>query len=134
MKYEQLLDRVYERMPKKTASGERFEPPQFFSFVQGSQTFVKNFSEVANVLRRDPQHLLKFLSKELAAPGNFDGKRAMLQGKFKDEQLNARLKVYIAEYVLCKECNKPDTDIVSHEGVKQKCCEVCGARAPVKAI
>jgi translation initiation factor 2 subunit 2 len=134
MNYEKLLDRVYEKMPKKTTSGERFEPPQFFAFIQGNQTFIKNFSEVANVLRRDPQHLLKFLSKELAAPGNFDGKRAMLQGKFRDEQLNNRLKNYIAEYVMCRECNKPDTDIVSHEGVKHKTCGVCGARAPVKAI
>jgi translation initiation factor 2 subunit 2 len=132
--YEELLDSLYKKLPKKSRASERFEPPRFSSFMQGNQTMIRNFLEVATALRREPQHLLKFISKELATAGNYDAGRAMLQGKFKEEQLNSRLSAYIKEYVMCNECKKPDTTLTTFEGAKYKRCEVCGARAPVKAI
>ena len=133
-KYEELLDVVYEKLPNRVVKRERFEPPKFETMVQGNQTFIKNLSDVASVLRRDPNHLLKFVAKELATAGNFDGKRGILQGKFKEDQLNSRLDVYIIEYVICNECKKPDTDLMVYEGAKYKRCEVCGARSPVEQV
>jgi translation initiation factor 2 subunit 2 len=134
MKYEDLLDTVYEKLPKKAVTKERFEIPRFSSMVQGNQTFIKNFNEVAGILRRDPNHLLKYIAKELATAGNFDGKRGILNGKFKEEQINAKLDAYVAEFVICKECKKPDTDLITFEGIKYKRCEVCGARSPVRQV
>lgn len=131
MKYEELLDTLYEKLPNKAVRKERFEPPKFSSMVEGNQTIVKNFSEVAGTLRREPNHMLKYVTKELATAGNFDGRRAFLSGKFREEQLNSRLGAYIAEYVLCSECKKPDTELITFEGIKYKRCEVCGARSPV---
>lgn len=133
-KYESLLERIYEKLPKKALAKERFEEPRFSSFVQGNQTFIRNFDDVAIALRREPSHVLKYVSKELATAGNLDGKRGILQGKFREEQLNDRLHNYIAEYVICKECKKPDTQLVSLEGVRYIRCEACGARAPVKSV
>jgi len=121
-------------MPKNTVSKERFEPPKFSSLVQGNQTFIKNFSEVADILRRDPKHLMKYISKELATSGNYDGKRGILNGKFREDQANSKLEYYIKEFVICKECKKPDTDLISVEGIKYKRCEVCGARSPVEQV
>ena len=134
MEYEQLLESAYEKMPKNTVSKERFEPPKFSSLVQGNQTFIKNFSEVADILRRDPKHLMKYISKELATSGNYDGKRGILNGKFREDQANSKLEYYIKEFVICKECKKPDTDLISVEGTKYKRCEVCGARSPVEQV
>ena len=129
-----MLDKLYKELPKKTTKTERFEMPVFITFIQGKQTIIKNLSEVANKLRRDPNHLLKYVSKELAVPGTFDGKRGSLNGKFKDDLMQSRLKKYIDEFVMCNECKKPDTELINFEGIKYKRCEVCGARAPVKAI
>lgn len=133
-KYEVLLERLYERLPKRVLAKERFEEPRFSSFVQGNQTFIKNFEDVVVALRREPGHVLKYVSKELATAGNIDGKRGILNGKFREEQLNDRLHNYINGYVICRECKKPDTQLVSVEGVRYMRCEACGARAPVKAI
>ena len=133
-KYEQLLESVYEKIPSRVAKQERFEFPEFFSVIEGSQTIIKNLVEVADKLRRPPEHLLKYLSKELATSANQSGRRAVLQGRFKSDQVNSRLSNYIKEYVLCNECGKPDTSLTTFQGVKYKRCEVCGARAPVKAI
>ena len=134
MSYNELLDKVYENLPEKATTSERFEPPSFNSFIEGKQTMINNFKEVADVLRRDPQHLLRFLTKEFASPSHFDGKRATLQGKFKNDQLNKRLDVYIEEFVMCKECDRPDTELINIEGIKHKVCEACGARSPVKSV
>ena len=53
---------------------------------------------------------------------------------YREDQINQRFKNYIDEFVICNECKKPDTQLITFEGVKYKKCEVCGARAPVKAI
>lgn len=132
--YEQLLEQARAKLPERTSSGERFELPRFETFTQGSQTIVKNLADVASKLRREPQHLLKYISKELACIADMDGKRALLKGKFKADQLDSRLKNYVAEYVLCGQCGKPDTNFITVGSVRYKRCEVCGARAPVKSI
>lgn len=132
--YEKMLDSAYTRIPEKAHTSERWEAPKFYSNQEGNQTMIRNVNEVAGNLRRDSQHLLKFLSKELATAGNYDGKRIILQGKFTQDQLNARLDAYIREYVLCSECGKPDTETMNFGGAPYKRCGVCGAKAPVRKI
>ena len=41
---------------------------------------------------------------------------------------------YLKEYVMCQECNKPDTEIIDRNGVKMLKCTACGALRPVKVI
>ena len=132
--YEEMLGNLYEKLPKKTQSGERFEAPHFQSFIEGRQTVISNFTSVAEILRMKVEHLLKFISKELATPASLEGKRVLIQGKFKTDQLNARLKYYIDEYIMCNECHRPDTALVVFESHKYKQCEGCGARSPVRVL
>lgn len=128
------MEAARAKIPERTTSGERFELPKFDAFTQGGQTIIKNFGDVAARLRREPQHLLKYISKELACIADLDGKRALLKGKFKHDQLDSRLKNYVSEYVLCGQCGKPDTNFIMVEDSRYKRCEVCGARSPVKSI
>lgn len=134
IEYETMLDELYEKLPEKVLKKERFEPPEFISFIQGSQTVVRNFVDVAETLRRDPRHLFKYITRELATAGVIENKRLVLQGKFREDVLNKKLTDYIKEYVLCRECQRPDTSIVEIEGVKHIRCEACGARAPVRPL
>ncbi|RLG21261.1 translation initiation factor IF-2 subunit beta [Candidatus Micrarchaeota archaeon] len=134
MDYETLLEKAYKSIPDKVHAKERWEPPVVESYQQGNQTVIRNANEIANKLRRDVQHIMKFFIKELATSGNYDNGRIILQGRFTDKQLNARLSSYIKEYVLCTECHKPDTTLITFEGAPYKRCEVCGARSPVKKL
>jgi translation initiation factor 2 subunit 2 len=134
MDYEELLKKAMENMPKKEGTGERFEMPRVDSIVQGTQTIIKNFSAIAGALRREPKHVLKFLTKELAAPGSVDGQRAMLQSKLPQRIIQAKLELYVKEYVICKECTRPDTKLVKDGRISLIKCEACGAKSPVKAI
>jgi len=132
--YDKMLQTVYEKMPKTEDTGERFEIPTLNSIIEGRTTIISNFKEAADDLRRDPQHLIKFLTKELGTSINLDGKRAIIQGRFKPEQLKTAINNYVDEYVMCKECGKPDTELTTFEGAKYKRCEACGARSPVKPL
>ncbi len=132
--YEKLLETAFEKMPKKTKSKERFELPTLISFIQGKQTIIKNLTEAANKINRDPKHILKYIAKDLGTTGTVDGQRGVLTGNFKQQLISSRFDNYIKEYLICKECGKPDTELIKFEGIEYKRCEVCGARAPVKHI
>ncbi len=132
--YEELLHSAFENLPKAAAGTERLEIPEPELLFQGTQTIVKNFSLVAKALRREPKHLLKFLSKELASPGSLDGERAVFQTKLSVRVLQQKIESYKTEFVICKECKRPDTDLVLQNRILQLKCQACGARSAVREI
>jgi len=134
MDYENLLNKAYENLPKVEETTARFEVPEVDSMVQGRQTIIKNFSQICEALRREPKHLLKFLTKELATPAGFDGVRATFQSKLPRRLIQTKLGAYVRDYVICKECGKPDTKLVKEDRLTFLRCEACGAKAPVKPI
>jgi len=131
--YEELLKDARKGLPDKTLSKERFEPPRANISIQGTKTIIANFDAVCQKLRREPKMVSKYLGKELAVPVSIEGSRLVLHGKISERQVNERLSNYIKYFVMCKECNRPDTKIISGEhGFSFLVCEACGARSPVK--
>jgi translation initiation factor 2 subunit 2 len=132
MNYEELLNKAFEKLPKIKDSGERFEIPKIDLMIEGSQTIIKNFGQIASTLRRDPEHMLKFLTKELAAPGAIKQQRAIFTAKLATTAVQQKLEVYIRDYVICKECKRPDTKLVKENRITILTCEACGAKYGVK--
>lgn len=132
--YEKLLDMAWESLPEKLKSHSRFEIPQSSVLVEGNQTIIKNFNEIANVLSRDPRHLLTFLLKELAARGTFDENRVIIQRTLKKNIIDKKIEDYANEYVLCHECKRPDTKFTELEGEKIIKCTACGGWWPLRKI
>ena len=132
MNYEELLDKAYDKLPKLKDSGERFEIPKADVTTEGGQTIVKNFVQIANDLRREPDHLMKFLTKELAAPGALKPPRAVFTARLTQKAVQDKIAVYVREYVICKECKRPDTKLVKKDRITTLVCEACGAKYGVK--
>ena len=132
--YEELLSRAMEKVPKTSGTGERFEMPLADTVQQGNQTIFKNFSDIAQKLRREPKHFLKFLSKELASPGSLDGARAIFDSKLQQRAVQVKLEAYVKEFVICKSCGRPDTKLITESRVVMAKCEACGARNSVREI
>lgn len=131
--YEQLLDNLYEKLPKKQTHSERFEIPRLESFVEGNRTIVKNFKAVCDKLRRDPVLVMKYFVKKLAVPSEIQSERLVLQRKLTEDVINKRLDEFVNNYVICKECKRPDTHIEdAGRGTKMLVCESCGAKSTVK--
>jgi translation initiation factor 2 subunit 2 len=132
--YEALLTDIYKKLPEKSGDAvERFEMPKFEYFTEGNKTIIKNFKAVTDRIRREPAFLSKYLSKELAVPVEVVGERLVLQRKLTGDIVNKKLEEFISKYVMCKECNRPDTHIedLGHR-VRNLICEACGARKAIR--
>jgi translation initiation factor 2 subunit 2 len=90
-----------------------------------------DFKEIADYFGRDPEHLLKFLSGEMATLPRFDGTRAIFQGRFRADSIRNLLEVYANKYVVCPVCKRPDTRIVRERRLFFLQCEACGARSSI---
>jgi translation initiation factor 2 subunit 2 len=132
--YSELLDRGIKQLPPKVLETTRFQVPKAYSMIQGNRTMIQNFSEIADALNRDPQHILKFLLRELGTAGNLEGSRAIMQGKFTHYLINDRIEEYVERFIMCHECNRPDTRIVREGRIFILKCEACGAKAPLKTL
>ena len=77
--------------------------------------------------------MLKFLLRELATSGTMKNNILVLQRKISSQKINEKIIEYVEEFVLCKECNKPDTEIIKEKGFAFKHCLACGAKHSVRA-
>lgn len=132
--YEEMLDRARAKLPQETSKKDRFEPPKPQSTVAGSRTILHNFKEICAYLERDPRHLLKFLSGELATASSAEETRVIFQGKFTPQAIDGLVNRYIQEFVLCPVCHQPDTDIVRQDRFNFLVCKACGAKSSIRAI
>ncbi len=132
-KYEDLLKKAKANLPTMTTATERFEIPKVQGHVQGNKTIISNFNQICSTLRRDPQHILKYLQRELATPAQIDGPRLILGRKLLSSLINQKIERYTNDFVICSECKKPDTKLIKEDRIYSIKCMACGAKHPVKA-
>jgi translation initiation factor 2 subunit 2 len=130
--YEALLDRAIQNLPDIETTDARFVIPNPKIFIEGKTTVLDNFGQIAGVLNREPDHLMKYLTRELGTAGKIEGMRAIFQGKFPSSVIKSNINAYADEYVICSECNRPDTQLVKMDRVLMMRCAACGAHRPVK--
>ncbi len=132
--YEELLNEAYKKLKAPEGNGERFEIPKAQGLFEGKKTIITNFSHIVSYLRRNPEHFQKFLLKQLASSGEIDGDRLILNQKVPSAKINQKIEEYVKEFVLCKECGKPDTELIKDERLTFIHCLACGAKHPVSKI
>lgn len=131
--YENLLNDAYSKVKTIEGTGERFEIPGIEGRFEGKKTVLTNFFQVASHLRREPEHLIKFLTKELAAKVTIQGDRVVFNMKVSSKKINPKIEQYVEEFVLCKECKKPDTEILKEGKFTMLHCLACGAKHPINS-
>jgi len=132
--YERLLKRAHSLLPREVLEHKRFEVPRVRSGTIGMRTYIVNFKDLADALNRDPQHLSRYLSREMATAGSVDGVRAIFQGRFRSDALDRLVQRYVEEFVMCPVCKRPDTKIVKERRFSFLQCEACGAKSSVRTI
>jgi len=129
--YETLLEKAYKEI-KQVKTTERFEIPKIQGHIEGKKTIITNFFQIASYLRRSPEHFQKFLLKELATSGQKEGDRLVLNNKIPSAKINQKIEQYTKEFVLCKECGKPDTELIKQDRLTFIHCLACGAKHSVR--
>ncbi len=131
--YKNLLKRVIDSTPKKEITDDRFKLPKAEIFYEGNTTVIKNFDKISDAVNREPDLILKFLLGGLGTAGELDGGRVVFQGKIPAKSVSDKLKEYIDTYVICSECNRPDTHLVKQGRMMLIRCDACGAFRSVKS-
>ena len=132
--YKELLKRGCAQIPEVTAKRERLVLPPLFVSTVGMRTIITNFKDVAGALDRDPQHILKFLTREMATAATFHESRAIFQGKFRRDSFERLLQRYMESYVTCPVCKRPDTKVIKEKRLAFLVCNACGARSSIKQL
>jgi len=133
MDYKKLLKQARKELPDVVFEKERFEIPKVKGHIQGNRTIISNFIQIADSLRRKPEHMLKYVLRELATPGEIKKSGSVIIGtKVPASRINEKIKQYADGFVLCSECGKPDTKIEKESGVSFLKCMACGTRHPIK--
>lgn len=133
MDYEQLLNEAYGKVKKSESSGERFEIPKIEGHFEGKKTILTNFFQIASHLRRNPEHFQKFILKEVAASGQKEGDRLVLNMTVPSAKINQKIEQYVKEFVLCEQCGKPDTELTKEDRLSFIKCMACGAKHSVRS-
>ncbi len=133
MDYEKLLDRAKEQLPDDVTEDSRFEIPKVKGHIQGVKTVINNWFEIAKTLDRKPEHLLKYVQKEMATPGEIVKQAVIFGSKLPASKINEKITQYADEFVFCAACGKPETKLSKEAGVIMMTCQACGARNSVKS-
>jgi translation initiation factor 2 subunit 2 len=140
--YNLLLNRFFTLLhaqhPDLASSGTKsykIPPPQCMR-EGNKKTVFANLAEICKRMKRSDEHVAQFLFAELGTSGSFaDQKRLVIKGRFQQKQLENVLRRYIVEYVTCKTCRSPDTDLSKGENrLNFVTCNSCGSRRSVQAI
>uniref|UniRef100_A0AAY4AP91 Eukaryotic translation initiation factor 5 n=1 Tax=Denticeps clupeoides TaxID=299321 RepID=A0AAY4AP91_9TELE len=112
----------------------RYKMPRLIAKVEGKgngiKTVIVNMVDVAKALNRPPTYPTKFFGCELGAQTQFDMKndRYIVNGSHEANKLQDMLDGFIRKFVLCPECDNPETDL--HVNPKKQTignsCKACG--------
>jgi translation initiation factor 2 subunit 2 len=93
---------------------------------------VVNFGDICSKLNRDPDTVAKYLLHELGTAGSRSEGRMTLNGTFQAEDVNAAIGKYVENFVQCKVCHLPDTQLLKEGKQTFIRCEACGAKYQTK--
>ena len=125
--YKELLKKVHSITSTKSIEEDRFKLPKVDVFYEGNTTVLKNFDKIVDTLNREAGHLLKFFLGNVGTAGEISGGRIIFQGKIPTRTIQDKLDEYVETYVICSECNRPDTHLVKKGRTILIRCDACGA-------
>ena len=159
--YPLLLSRFFTLLhshhPDLVSGGSKsykIPPPQCLR-EGNKKTIFANIAEICKRMKRTDEHVMQFLFAELGTNGSVDGsRRLVIKGRFQQKQIENVLRRYIGksksisfetlktdlqmllvEYVTCKTCRSPDTELNKGENrLYFVTCNSCGSRRSVTAI
>lgn len=110
----------------------RYKMPRILAKVEGKgngiKTVLVNMVEVARALARPPTYVTKFFGCELGAQTQFDIKseRYIVNGCHEAVKLQDMLDGFIKKFVLCPQCDNPETVLKVKKNMIGASCKACG--------
>ncbi len=108
----------------------RYQRPEFFITITGKgnkkRTTLINISDICVAINRSLPEVIKYYCYELGTSYKLIESHHTLKGEFTVRVLDEILHKYIQNFVLCKDCNNPDTFYKIRKTKVKKICSACG--------
>jgi len=110
----------------------RYKMPRLVAKVEGKgngiKTVIVNMVDVARALARPPTYVTKYFGCELGAQTQFDIKaeRYIVNGCHDGAKLQDMLDGFIKRFVLCEQCDNPETVLKVKKNMIGASCKACG--------
>ena len=110
----------------------RYKMPRIVTKVEGKgngiKTVVPNMPEISKALSRPPTYICKFFGYELGTQTHADFKndRYVINGSHDRNKLQDILDVFIRKFVLCPNCDNPETRLRANRNEIWQFCTACG--------
>lgn len=98
--------------------------------LEGRKSIWDNCMLAARCLGRDIEHIREFVGAELSSEATVAGGGMTIRGRYKAGKIQAVLRRYINDYVVCRLCNSLDTELErepTHRLLVLRCCTCHGA-------
>eukprot|EP00026_Physarum_polycephalum_P016750 Phypoly_transcript_17742.p1 GENE.Phypoly_transcript_17742~~Phypoly_transcript_17742.p1 ORF type:complete len:212 (+),score=39.34 Phypoly_transcript_17742:55-690(+) len=138
--YEELANRIYALLhhsnPNFESKPARYKmPPPMLIRIGSKRTGWTNFQETCQALHRKPEHFKTYVLTELGVDGSIDGSyHLVMKGRFSPKQIENVIRHYVIEYVACKICKSPETQLKKENRLYFVSCQACGSSRSVSAI
>jgi translation initiation factor 2 subunit 2 len=138
--YAELLGRVFSilRQNNPDLAGDRRKftiIPPIIGREGSKKTAFTNIAELCRRMRRPVEHVTSFLLTEIGTTGSTDAnQRLIIKGRLQQLQIENLLRRYISEYVTCKTCRSPETQLFKENRLFFMKCDSCGSSRSVAAI
>lgn len=100
----------------------------------GIKTIIVNIKTIGKSLNRSPIYCLKFFGIEMGTRIQVDkDERYIIQGLHNSTDLQTLLNKFIAKFVLCRQCDNPETVIKTFKKKIILNCLACGDISPIES-
>jgi translation initiation factor 5 len=101
-------------------------------------TYFLNSEEIAKIIKRPSDYFGKYIGYSLSCPTKFDKEHNCLtfKGNYSKEVITKNFMEFVKIYVLCPNCDLPETSLFIDKNEKNKKilshnCNACGSKLPV---
>lgn len=114
----------------------RYKMPKLEVQIEGrasnTRTILQNLSEVALSLKRPAIILLKYIGYEKGTQTDTKNNKYSIKGSYNEKELQDLIYTFIEKYVLCDECNNPETCYIFEKNIIVRKCYACGSKTKVE--
>ncbi len=120
------IDTPYDEILNDLPEDMRDNFPDVDIIVQSGETIILNFNSIITQIKRESNHLKKFISSELGVKTSIKGTQLVIKSKLDKNRITQTLKIYIDKFIICDNCGKPDTILKGNKKNMKITCAACG--------
>jgi len=128
-----LLDRTFKELNERDLNKyNKLIIPKPDVIYVNRKTLFKNFREVCYKLNRKENDVKLFLDTELSTSSSIDiNGYLVINGNFKQVGIQKILGQYIKEFILCRQCNSSETEIMKENRITFLNCLKCLSKTAI---